>query len=136
LNRLVLRESCLADFFLSKGISFEGCGERVLAVGGGVAGFEELRTGEGGAGDGVVEGFGLGFGRGRGGQGGSGFAGAAGFGEERDFVGNAAAEIGEGFANVGGVVVGFVLVLLATDQISWDEVSMWGLYAYVTSRIF
>lgn len=72
---------------------------------------EELGAGEGGAGDGVGEGFGLGFCAGRGGEGGLGFGGGGSVGEEVDFVGDGAAEVVEGFADIGGVVVGFVCVL-------------------------
>ena len=45
---------------------------------------------------------------GRGREGGLGFGGRGGVGEEVDFVGNGAAEVVEGLADVGGVVVGFV----------------------------
>lgn len=69
---------------------------------------EELGAGEGSAGNGVGEGFWLGFCAGRGGEGGLGFAGGGGVGEEVDFVGDGAAEVVEGFSDVGRVVVGFV----------------------------
>ena len=72
---------------------------------------EELGAGKGGASDGVGEGFGLRFCAGRGGEGGLGFGGGGGVGEEVDFVGDGAAEVVEGFADIGGVVVGFVCVL-------------------------
>ena len=74
---------------------------------------EELGAGEGGTGDGVGEGFGLGLCTGGGGEGGLSFGRGGGVGEEGDFVGYGAAEVVEGFADVGRVVVGFIGVLRA-----------------------
>ncbi len=54
-----------------------------------------MGAGEGGAGDGVAEGFGLRFCGGRGGEGGLGLGGGGGGGEEVDFVGDGAAEVVE-----------------------------------------
>ena len=57
------------------------------------------------------EGLRLGFSTRRGGERGLGFGGGASAGEEVDFIGDRAGEVGEGFADVGGIVVGFVAVL-------------------------
>lgn len=77
---------------------------------------QELGAGEGGARDGVVEGLGLGFGGGGRGEGGLHVGGGGGGGEEVDFLGDGAAEVVEGFADVGRVVVGFVGVLGAVRE--------------------
>lgn len=85
LDGFVLFEARFADFFLRDGEFLEALGQGVGfggALGGGCR--EGLGACEGGAGDGVVEGLGLGFGGGRGGEGGLGFGGVAGFGEEVD----------------------------------------------------
>lgn len=75
-----------------------------------MGGVEGLGAGEGGAGDSMAEGFGLGFCGGSGGEGGLGLSGGGGGGEKMDFVGDGAAEVVERFADVVGVVVGFVVV--------------------------
>lgn len=61
----------------------------------------------------MVEGLGLRLGRGGRGQGGLGFGGGAGLGEEVDLLVDSAAQVVEGFADVGWVVVGLVGVLRA-----------------------
>ena len=65
---------------------------------------EELAAGQGGASNGVGEGLGLGLGDGGCGEGSLGFGGAGGGGEELDLLADAAAEIGNVFADVGVVV--------------------------------
>ena len=84
---------------------------------------EGLGAGEAGAGDGVAEGFGLGFCGGGRGQGVGGFGGGGRGGEEGDFVGDGAAEVVEGFADVGWVVVGFGRVLVAGMEMCFSMVS-------------
>ena len=76
-----------------------------------------MRGVEGGAGDGMAEGLGLGLCRGRGDEGGLGFGGRGGVGEEVDFLRDGAAEVGDGLADVGWVVVGFVGVLRAVGGV-------------------
>ena len=76
-----------------------------------MGGVQNLGAGEGGAGDGMVEGFRLRLCGWWGGEGGLGFGGRGGGGQEVDFIGDGAAEVVEGFADVGRVVVGFVRVL-------------------------
>lgn len=73
-----------------------------------------MAAGEGGASDGVGEGFGLGLRAGGSGEGRLGFGGGFGVGEEVDLVGYGASEVVEGLADVGGVVIGFVGVLRAS----------------------
>jgi len=84
---------------------------------------EHLAAGEGGAGDGVGEGLGLGLRAGRGREGCLGFTGGGGVGEEVDFVGDGAAEVIEGLADIGGVVVGFVGVLRSGNCWSVERVT-------------
>lgn len=63
----------------------------------------------------MVEGLGLGFGGGGRGEGGLHVGGGGGGGEEVNFLGDGAAEVVEGFSDVGRVVVGFVGVLGAME---------------------
>lgn len=114
LDLRVLRQARLSDFLFREGIFLERGGEGVLGGGGGLR--QELGAGEGGARDGVVEGLGLGFGGGGRGEGGLHVGGGGGGGEEVDFLGDGAAEVVEGFADVGRVVVGFVGVLGAVGE--------------------
>ena len=72
---------------------------------------EEDGAGKGSAGDGVIEGFRLGL-CGRGSDEGVGdFTGMTDVGEDVDFFSNSATEVVEGFADVRGIIVGFVGVL-------------------------
>ncbi len=64
----------------------------------------------------MAEGLGLGVGGGGRGEGGLHVGGGGGGGEEVDFLGDGAAEVVEGFADVGRVVVGFVGVLGAGGE--------------------
>ena len=61
----------------------------------------------------MVEGLWLGFGGGRSGEGSLGFRGRCSAGEKVDFFADGAAEVVEGFTDVGRIVVGFVGVLRA-----------------------
>ena len=61
------------------------------------------------------EGFGLGLCAGGSGEGCLGFGRGFGVGKEVDLVGYCASEVVEGLADVGGVVVGFVGVLRASQ---------------------
>lgn len=63
----------------------------------------------------MAERLGLRLRRGRCGEGSLGFGGRGGVGEEVDFLRYGAAEIGDGLADVGWVVVGFVGVLRAGE---------------------
>lgn len=72
-----------------------------------------MGTGKGGASDGVGESFRLRFVCRRGGKRSTRFSGGAGGGEKVDFIADGAAEVDEGFANIGRVVVGFIGVLRA-----------------------
>jgi hypothetical protein len=110
LNLRVLSEPRLAHLLARDGVLLERGGERVFAGRRLLLG-EQVRGVESGAGDGVGEGLGLGLCRGRGGQGGLRFGGGRGVGEEVDFLRDGAAEVGDGLADVGGVVVGLVGVL-------------------------
>ena len=118
LDLRVLVQAGLAHLLLRDGVFLERGGEGVLLGGAGVGLVEELRGVEGGARDGVVEGLGLRFGGGRGRERGLGFGRGGGGGEERDFFGDGAAHVCDGFAEVGRVVVGFVGVLGAAVHIS------------------
>jgi hypothetical protein len=113
LYSLILCETGFTDFLFCEGVFLECLGERVFGGAGGVDLLQELGGCEGVAGDGVVEGLWLGFRRGRSGECGLGFGGVGCFGEESDFVGDAAADVAKGFTDVGRVVVGFVVVLFA-----------------------
>lgn len=109
LDLCVLREPGLANLLAGKSILLErGC-ERVLA-GAGVLLLEELAAGQGSAGNGVGEGLWLGLGDGGCGEGGLSLGGSGGGGEELDLLADAAAEIGDVFADV-VVVVALVRVL-------------------------
>lgn len=117
LDLRILSETGLANLLLSQGVLLKGIGERVLDLG---ALREGLRAGQGGAGDGVVEGLGLGLCAWWGGQGGLGFGGRACLREELDLLVDGAAQVVEGFADVGRVVVGLVGVLGAGWWWHWS----------------
>ena len=110
LDLRILRQSRLANLLRRKRILLEPSCERVLVAIGVCLG-QEVRTGEGCAGDRVVEGLGLGFRCWGSGQGSLGFRGGGRVREELDFLADGAAQVVEGFADVRGVVVGFVGVL-------------------------
>ena len=78
---------------------------------------EELAAREGGARDGVVEGFGLRFCRGWGREGRLDVRGRRRVGQEVDLFGDGTAKVVEGFADVGRIVVGFVRVLGAKERL-------------------
>lgn len=65
-------------------------------------------------GDGMVERLGLRLRRRRGSEGGSGLSDVGCFRQECDLIGDATTEIAKGLADVGRVVVRFVVVLFAT----------------------
>lgn len=71
---------------------------------------EELAAGQGGAGNGVSKGLWLGLGDGGCGESGLGFGGGGSGGEELDLLADAAAEVGDVFADI-VVVVALVGVL-------------------------
>lgn len=106
----VLGQSRLADLFAGNGVLFKGSGERVFAR---VCLLrrEHVRGVEGGTCHGMAEGLGLGLCGGRGSEGGLGLSGRRSAGEQVDLFRHCAAEVVEGLADVGGVVVGFVCVL-------------------------
>jgi hypothetical protein len=74
-----------------------------------------VRGVEGGAGHGMAERLGLGLCGWRCNEGGLGLGGGGRVGEEVDLLRDGAAEVGDGLANVGWVVVGFVGVLRAAS---------------------
>lgn len=110
LDLRILGKTGLADLLLSQGILLQRSGERVLHM---AALRQGLGAGERRACNRMVEGLGLRLGRGGRGQGGLGFGGGAGLGEEVDLLVDSAAQVVEGFADVGWVVVGLVGVLRA-----------------------
>ena len=137
LHRRVLPEPRLAHLLLRDGVLLQRRRQRLLGAGllGFLAdGLEGLRAGERGARHGVVERLGLRLSRGRGRHGGGGLAGAAGGGEERHLLGDRAAEVIEGLAQVGRVVVRLVRVLRAGAGSVWRNGLGGG--AYVTCSIF
>lgn len=112
LDLRVLRKTGLADALHGEGVLFEGGGQRVLARAGVVL-VQGLARGKTGAGHGMAKGLGLGLGgRGRD-ESSLGLGGAGGRGEKADLFTDGAAEILESLLYVRGVVVGFVLILLA-----------------------
>ena len=111
----ILRQAGFSHLLARQRISLQSGSERVLSARRGRVGLDEqLAAGEGGASDGVGEGFGLGLRAGGSGEGRLGFGGGFGVGEEVDLVGYGASEVVEGLADVGGVVIGFVGVLRAS----------------------
>lgn len=106
----VLAKASLANSFHCERILLEGSGQGILASSG-VMLVEDLAAGQTGAGDGMVEGLGLGL-RGRGSnEGGLGFAGRSGGRKEGDLFAHGAAKVLEGLSNIGGVVVSLVGIL-------------------------
>lgn len=112
LDSRVLREPRLADLLAGDGELFEGGRERVLGCAR-VFARQRVRGVDGRAGDGVAEGLGLRLCGGGSGEGRLGFGRGGGGGEQLDFFADGAAQVVEGLADVGGVVVGFVGVLRA-----------------------
>lgn len=116
LDLCVLRKTSLADLLGCDGVLLEGCGERVFARAG-LLGCEHVRGVQGRAGDGMAECLGLGLCGGWRDEGGLGFGGGCGVGEEVDLLGDSAAKVSDGLADVGWVVVGFVGVLRAASGV-------------------
>jgi hypothetical protein len=112
----VLCQARLADLLAGNGVLLERGGERVFA-GACLLRGEHLRGVEGGAGHGMAERLGLGLCGGRRDEGSLGFGGRGGVGEEVDLLRDGAAEVGDGLADVGWVVVGFVGVLRAAGTV-------------------
>lgn len=110
----ILGESSLTDSLLGQGKLLQG-GGKWLITSASVLLMQELAAGQGGAGDGVGKRLGLGLRRRRGGQGGLGLGGRRGRREEGDLLTDGATEVVESLADVGGVVVGFLRVLV-TDK--------------------
>ena len=106
----ILCQTRLAHFLLGQSV-FLQCRSKRLFGRTRVRGVQGLRPRERGAGDGVVEGFGLRLCGGWGGEGGLGFGRRRGVGEEGYFFRDGAAEVVEGLGDVGRVVVGFFGVL-------------------------
>lgn len=123
LNLLVLSQSNLTDFFLGERILLQAAGEGVFGCMRRVRLGQEVRASERSSGDGMIEGFGLGFGAGRSGESSLRFGGSGCMREERDFVSNSAREVGKGFSDVGGIIVSFVRVLRAVRMRSMSAVS-------------
>ena len=73
----------------------------------------------------MAERLGLGLGRRRRNEGGLGFGGRGGVGEEVDLLRDGAAEVGDGLADVGWVVVGFVGVLRAGIAVVLVRFRVW-----------
>ena len=117
LDLSVLSKTGLADLLLSQSILLQSSGKRVLTLG---ALREGLRAGQGSAGNGVVEGFGLGLCRRRGSQSCLRLSGRASLRQKLDLLVDGAAEIIEGLADVGRVVVGLVGVLGAARRFRWS----------------
>ena len=106
----VLGQTGLTDLLLGQSVLLQCAGQRVLAFG---ALHEGLGAGERGPRDSMVEGLGLRLGRRRCGQGGLGFGGGAGLRQELDLLIDCTAQVVEGLADVGRVVVGLVGILRA-----------------------
>ncbi len=104
LDLRILGQAGLAHALHGQGILLEGSSEGILA-GTGVLLVEALAAGKTGAGDGVRERLGLRLRAGRCGKGSLGLGGGAGRGQQGDLLADGAAEILEGFLDVGGVVV-------------------------------
>jgi hypothetical protein len=113
----VLRQSRLADLLAGDGVLLETSCQRILA-GRGLLRGEHVRGVDGGAGNGMAERLGLRLRRGGSSEGGLGFGGGGGRREKVDLLRNGAAEIVEGLADVGWIVVGFVGVL-RTRRSDW-----------------
>ena len=113
LDLSILSETGLADLLLGQSILLQRIGERVLTLS---ALCEGLRTGKRSAGDGMVESLGLGLGGRRSSQGGLRLGRGASLRQELNLLVDGAAEIIEGLADVGRVVVGLVGVLRAVER--------------------
>lgn len=112
----ILRKAGLADALLCEGKLFERRRKRVIVCAR-VLLVQQLAAGERGARNGVGERLGLGLSRGRGRQGGLSLGGRSGGREKLDFFADGAAEVGEGFVDVAGVVVGFGGILVAGFEV-------------------
>lgn len=113
LDLSILGETSLANLLLGQSILLQGSCKRVLALG---ALRECLGAGEGGTGDRVVEGLGLGLSGRWGCQGSLCLSGRGCLGQELDLLVDSTAQIIEGLADVGRVVVGLVGVLGAVHE--------------------
>jgi hypothetical protein len=106
----VLRQTGLANLLAGDGVLLEGSGQGVLARVG-LLGGEHVRAVQGGAGNSMAEGLGLGLRAGRCGKRCLGLCRRCGARQEVDLLGDSAAEVVERLAEVRRVVVGFVGVL-------------------------
>lgn len=113
LDLSILGETSLANLLLGQSILFQGSCKRVLTLG---ALRECLGAGEGGTGDRVVEGLGLGLCGRRSCQGSLCLSGRGCLGQELDLLVDSTAQVIEGLADVGRVVVGLVGVLGAVHE--------------------
>lgn len=109
----ILGQTSLADLLLGQGVLLQCSGKRILTLG---ALRKRLRASEGGAGDRVVESLGLGLCRRRRCQGGLGLSGRSCLGQQLNLLVDGTAQVIEGLANVGRVVVGLVGVLGAVRK--------------------
>ena len=121
LDLSILRQTGLAHLLRSQGVFLQRVRQGVFA--GSTLG-QGLRSSQGGAGNGVVEGLGLGLRGRRGSQGSLGLCGGGGLGEKLNLLVDGASQVIEGFANIGGIIVGFVGVLGAgvveSNSSQWD----------------
>ena len=106
----VLRQTGLANLLAGDGVLLKGSGQGVLARVG-LLGGEHVRAVQGGAGNSMAEGLGLGLRAGWCGKCCLGLCGRCGARQEVDLLGDGAAEVVERLAEVRRVVVGFVGVL-------------------------
>jgi hypothetical protein len=113
LDLRILAETGLANLLFGQSILLQRNGERVLDV---AALRKGLGTGERSARYRMVEGLGLGLSGRRRNQRGLGFGGGAGLREEGDLLVDSAAQVVEGFTNVGWVVISLVGVLRADGR--------------------
>lgn len=108
LDLSILRQTGLAHLLRSQGVFLQRVRQGVFT--GSTLG-QSLRSSQGGAGNGVVEGLGLGLRGRRGSQGSLGLCGRRGLGEKLNLLVDGASQVIEGFANIRGIIVGFVGVL-------------------------
>ena len=110
LDLSILRQPGLADLLAGDGKLLESSGKRILASARLLTG-KHVGAVQRSAGDGMAEGLGLGLRGGRCSEGGLSLSWRGSGRQEVDLLGDGTAEVVEGLADVGGVVVGLVGVL-------------------------
>lgn len=133
LNLRVLSQTGLADLLLGQSVLLQRVSQRVLTLD---ALRKSLGSGERSAGDGVVEGLGLGLSGGGSSQSCLGLGGGAGLREKVDLLVDGAAQVVEGLADVGRVVIGLVGVLGAVTWGSIIPASVSGFFSYATNGYY